>query len=154
MNEPRCSGTVTISCSNSDIRHVTLVQNPIISHERGNRTLIWKKYFCFYWKVNNNFRCFHWNHQTMKFRAQRKTYMWKGTVWVIIKTTNPWTPHYLFIDIDTQKNKWHHSTQFQNYRNSIQIHNEIKPAKLCFLSSLSFHKSLKLEWIWIWIFGV
>jgi hypothetical protein len=32
----RCSGRVSSSCSTSDTRHVNLVTNPMISHERGN----------------------------------------------------------------------------------------------------------------------
>jgi len=33
--EPRSSGRVSSSCSTSDIHHVNLVTNPVISHERG-----------------------------------------------------------------------------------------------------------------------
>ena len=33
--ELRCSGRVSSSCSTSDTRHVNLVTNPVISHERG-----------------------------------------------------------------------------------------------------------------------
>jgi hypothetical protein len=33
--EPRCSGRVSSSCSTSDTRRVTLITNPVISHERG-----------------------------------------------------------------------------------------------------------------------
>jgi hypothetical protein len=33
--ELRCSGRVSSSCSTSDTRHVNLVKNPVIIHERG-----------------------------------------------------------------------------------------------------------------------
>ena len=36
--EFRYSRRVSSSCSNSDARHVNLVKNPVISHERGNDT--------------------------------------------------------------------------------------------------------------------
>ena len=33
--EPRCSESVSSSCSTSDTRRVNLVTNPVINHERG-----------------------------------------------------------------------------------------------------------------------
>jgi len=35
VDELRCSGRVSSSCSTSDARRVNLVTNPVISHERG-----------------------------------------------------------------------------------------------------------------------
>jgi len=40
MDELMCSGRVNSSYSTSDTRHVTLVTNPVISHEWGKNLIV------------------------------------------------------------------------------------------------------------------